>query len=268
MRRTFAVAASLIAFAVSLAAVPAAAGQAAANQPLRVGGNVKPPERVKYVAPMYPAAAAAARVSGVVIIEAVIGTDGSVTEATVVRSIALLDQAALAAVKQWKYTPTTLNGKPVPVVMTVTVNFTAPTISMGGGKVTEEGAAKVESPFDDTPANITLTITITDKIGGATQTKVATTTMANTANSALRSTGRGAVLNADARASLLKSGLVSIVLSVNYLPTADAESPSFEVTQRSEFLVKDGLPMVVAQAADPTKSNRTVTIAVTATILK
>ena len=46
------------------------------------------------------------------------------TEAHVIRSIALLDQAALDAVKQWKYTPTTLNGVPVPVIMTVTVNFT------------------------------------------------------------------------------------------------------------------------------------------------
>ena len=50
--------------------------------------------------------------------------DGSVTEAHVIRSIALLDQAALDAVKQWRYTPTTLNGVPVPVIMTVTVNFT------------------------------------------------------------------------------------------------------------------------------------------------
>jgi len=71
-----------------------------------------------------PAIAQSARVSGIVIIEATIGKDGSVTEAHVIRSIALLDQAALDAVKQWKYTPTTLNGVPVPVIMTVTVNFT------------------------------------------------------------------------------------------------------------------------------------------------
>ena len=85
---------------------------------------MKAPERVHYVQPVYPAIAQSARVSGIVIIEATIGKDGSVTEAHVIRSIALLDQAALDAVKQWRYTPTTLNGVPVPVIMTVTVNFT------------------------------------------------------------------------------------------------------------------------------------------------
>jgi protein TonB len=59
----------------------------------------------------------------VVIIEAVIGTDGRVQEARVLRSIPLLDQAALDAVRQWEYSPTTLNGVAVPVIMTVTVNF-------------------------------------------------------------------------------------------------------------------------------------------------
>ena len=48
----------------------------------------------------------------------------SVTDAKVLRSIPLLDAAALDAVRQWVFTPTTLNGQPVPVIMTVTVNFT------------------------------------------------------------------------------------------------------------------------------------------------
>ena len=61
---------------------------------------------------------------GVVILEATIGTDGHVTDVKILRSIPLLDAAALDAVKQWEYTPTTLNGQPVPVIMTVTVNFT------------------------------------------------------------------------------------------------------------------------------------------------
>jgi len=72
---------------------------------------------------VYPATAIAARVSGAVIVEAVIGIDGSVRDAHIVRSIPLLDDAALAAVRQWRYTPTTLNGIPVPVVMTVSVRF-------------------------------------------------------------------------------------------------------------------------------------------------
>jgi protein TonB len=93
-------------------------------KPVRVGGNIKAPTKVKNVAPVYPQIAQAARVQGVVIIEATIGTDGHVSEAKVLRSIPLLDQAALTAVKQWVFTPTLLNGVPVPVIMTVTVNFT------------------------------------------------------------------------------------------------------------------------------------------------
>ena len=72
---------------------------------------------------MYPAIAQAARVQGIVIIEATISPAGRVLDASVLRSIPLLDAAALAAVKQWEYTPTLLNGVPVSVVMTVTVNF-------------------------------------------------------------------------------------------------------------------------------------------------
>ena len=92
--------------------------------PVRVGGNIKPPTKTKDVKPVYPPIAQSARVQGVVIIEAVIGQDGQVQEAKVLRSIPLLDAAALDAVKQWVFTPTLLNGQPVPVIMTVTVNFT------------------------------------------------------------------------------------------------------------------------------------------------
>jgi periplasmic protein TonB len=59
-----------------------------------------------------------------VIIEATIGPSGKVTDAKVLRSIPLLDNAALEAVRQWEFTPTLLNGVPVPVIMTVTVQFT------------------------------------------------------------------------------------------------------------------------------------------------
>jgi protein TonB len=91
---------------------------------VRVGGNIKPPTKTKDVRPVYPAIAQSARVQGVVIVEATIGPDGRVAEARVLRSIPLLDQAALDAVKQWQFTPTLLNGQAVPVIMTVTVNFT------------------------------------------------------------------------------------------------------------------------------------------------
>lgn len=64
-----------------------------------------------------------ARVQGIVIIEATIGPDGAVDDAKLLRSIPLLDEAALEAVRQWEFTPTLLNGVAVPVIMTVTVNF-------------------------------------------------------------------------------------------------------------------------------------------------
>ena len=92
--------------------------------PIRVGGQIKQPTQLKRVNPVYPAIAQSARVQGVVIIEAVIGQNGKVQETKVLRSIPLLDAAALDAVKQWEYTPTLLNGVAVPVIMTVTVNFT------------------------------------------------------------------------------------------------------------------------------------------------
>jgi protein TonB len=92
--------------------------------PVRVGGNIKAPQKVKHVNPVYPPIAQSARVQGVVIIEATIGPDGAVKDAKVLRSIPLLDAAALDAVKQWQFTPTLLNGVPVPVIMTVTVQFT------------------------------------------------------------------------------------------------------------------------------------------------
>ena len=90
---------------------------------VRVGGKIKPPTKIKDVQPVYPAVAKTARVAGVVIVEATIGANGKVIAAKVLRSVPMLDQAALDAVRQWEFTPTLLNGKPVPVVMTVTINF-------------------------------------------------------------------------------------------------------------------------------------------------
>jgi protein TonB len=91
---------------------------------VRVGGNLKQPLKTKHVAPIYPPIAQSANVQGVVILEVVIGVDGKVQDARVLRSIPLLDQAAVDAVRQWEFTPTLLNGTPVPVIMTVTVQFT------------------------------------------------------------------------------------------------------------------------------------------------
>jgi protein TonB len=91
---------------------------------VRVGGDVMAPRKIVDVTPEYPALARAAGVQGVVILEVVLGTDGRVADAKVLRSIQMLDQAAIDAVSQWEYTPTLLNGVATEVIMTVTVNFT------------------------------------------------------------------------------------------------------------------------------------------------
>jgi len=104
--------------------LPASPGTPAAAQvPVRPGGDIKRPVKVKDVAPTYPAIARLSQVQGVVIVEATIGPDGRVQDARILRSNPLLDAAALDAVRKWEYTPTLLNGVPVAVVMTVTVNF-------------------------------------------------------------------------------------------------------------------------------------------------
>jgi TonB family protein len=93
-------------------------------QPVRVGGDIRTPTKTKDVKPVFPPIAQSARVQGVVILEVVIDQDGSIANAKVLRSIPLLDEAALGAVSQWRFAPTELNGRAVGVVMTVTVNFT------------------------------------------------------------------------------------------------------------------------------------------------
>jgi TonB family protein len=107
--------------------LPATAPSLSSSQPpadpVRVGGNIPPPQKIKNVQPVYPREAQEARATGVVIIEATIGEDGKVRDAVVKQSIPLLDKAALDAVRQWEFTPTLVNGKAVPVIMTVTVNF-------------------------------------------------------------------------------------------------------------------------------------------------
>lgn len=103
---------------------PAQGGDASSKMaPVRVGGSIAEPRKIKDVPPVYPEVAIAARVQGVVIVEVTIQPDGTVGDAKVLRSIPLLDEAALTAVKQWVYEPTLLNGVAVPVIATATVNF-------------------------------------------------------------------------------------------------------------------------------------------------
>jgi protein TonB len=111
--------------AVPFASVPPPAPKAdLPDAPIRPGGDIREPRKVFDVTPVYPAIARAARVEGTVIIEATIARDGSVRDARLLRSTPMLDQAALDAVRQWRYTPSLLNGTPVEVLVTVTVRFT------------------------------------------------------------------------------------------------------------------------------------------------
>jgi TonB family protein len=101
-----------------------AADPAAGPGPVRVGGDIRPPAKVRHVDPVYPVEAKLAGVSGIVIVDATVGVDGSVRDARVLRGNPMLSEAALGAVQQWVFTPTLVSGAPVEVMMTVTINFT------------------------------------------------------------------------------------------------------------------------------------------------
>jgi protein TonB len=91
--------------------------------PYRPGGRIREPRKVVHVPPLYPDIARLARKEGRVILEALLDVTGKVEAVKVLRSEPLLDDAAVRAVQQWRYTPTELNGVPVPVLMTITVVF-------------------------------------------------------------------------------------------------------------------------------------------------
>jgi protein TonB len=91
--------------------------------PVRIGGQLTAPALVHRVNPVYPDVAVHARVTGLVILEATVDTEGRVEAVRVVRSISLLNNAAIEAVKQWRYSPLVLNGVPTPFVLTVTLTF-------------------------------------------------------------------------------------------------------------------------------------------------
>ncbi len=97
-------------------------GEPDANGVYRVGGPMEAPHRADV--PEYPKEAAAAGIEGVVLAEIVIDEQGHVADARIVRSIPMLDEAALKAVREWRFNPTVVNGRLVPVRMTVNVNFT------------------------------------------------------------------------------------------------------------------------------------------------
>ena len=90
---------------------------------VRAMGDIKPPKLVKIVEPVYPEIAKQSQVEGVVILEATTDIYGKVINTKVLRSIPLLDQAAIDAVKQWVYEPMIMDGEPRGVMFTVTCTF-------------------------------------------------------------------------------------------------------------------------------------------------
>jgi protein TonB len=92
--------------------------------PIHWHSGIRVPQKIVDLAPVYPRFARDAHAQGIVIIKATIDARGNVVAARVIKSVSLLDQAALDAVRQWKFSPTLLNGVPVPIIMTVTVRFT------------------------------------------------------------------------------------------------------------------------------------------------
>jgi len=111
-------------------------------------GEIKPPKLIKQVEPVYPDEAAKAGIEGTVILEARASEKGDVEDARILRSIPALDAAAVAAVKQWKYEPLLINGKPQKILFTVTARFQM--TQADRDKLLEKfarGAVKAEGPI-------------------------------------------------------------------------------------------------------------------------
>jgi protein TonB len=91
--------------------------------PVRAAGEVRMPRLVRRVEPDYPEIARQARVQGTVVLEATTDVYGRIVAVKVLRSVPLLDEAAVDAVRQWVYEPMIVNGRPRGVVFTVTLRF-------------------------------------------------------------------------------------------------------------------------------------------------
>ena len=98
----------------------------APHERIRVGGNVQAANLIRQVKPVYPDVAKAQGIEGTVLMKAIIGKDGNLMSVTVLNKLADPDlaAAAVAAVEQWRFKPTLLNGEPVEIVTTITMNFT------------------------------------------------------------------------------------------------------------------------------------------------
>jgi TonB family protein len=100
-----------------------AAPKPVSNAPVRVGGKILPPRLVSSVLPVYPQIAQQAGVTGTVVIETTIDKEGRVVKTKVISGPELLRQAAVSALRQWKYEPSKLNGQPISIEIVVSIQF-------------------------------------------------------------------------------------------------------------------------------------------------
>ena len=116
--------------------------------PERVGRRIRAPRKTRNVSPVYPPDVIAARVQGVILSEAMITTTGCVVDAFITRRVhPALDVSALVAIGEWRYEPATLDGTAVPVIMTVTVNFSLQlAVAAVGTCVSESGGPARRTP--------------------------------------------------------------------------------------------------------------------------
>jgi TonB family protein len=136
---------------------PGARAQDASQSAVRPE-NIEPPVRTKFVPPVYPPIAQSARVEGDVVLEVRITAAGRVERATVLRSIPMLDKAAVDAVLQWEYVPVRLNNIPVPISARVTVNFRLMDLPATKSTPADNATpARTEGPRSSSPGRPALT---------------------------------------------------------------------------------------------------------------
>ena len=126
---------------------------ALADEPKVAGTDVPAPKRTKFVLPEYPAEAVARGLHGIVILEITIDEQGKVADARVVRSVPPFDEAAIAAVRQWEYEPTTVDAAPVRVRLAVPLTFALkqPEVTRSGSTPAEVEAAPAVSTSAELP---------------------------------------------------------------------------------------------------------------------
>lgn len=140
--------------------------------PLRVGGNIRAPTKIKHVSPVYPPEALAAGIAGVVILETTLDEEGKVVDIVVLRAPEMLAQAAVDAVTQWEFMPTLLNGQRVPVIIIVTVNFTTDEGTSGFKQIHHVAPEYPTSAPSDKPAPRVRVAYDIDALGAVTNLRV------------------------------------------------------------------------------------------------